>query len=148
MSTEPQRPIEKLLHDAAQKRREQAGAPFELHPATRRLLQGEVTRQFGDAPSQAESSGFSQKLRQLWPRIAWSFGALTTVGLIAWLVFPAATKSRKEELLAKSERGMREESLQAPPEPKVAVSGAAAEADRQKKLPAQIPAEMTSAVRD
>ena len=42
MANEPERPIEKLLRDAAQKRRDEAGAPLELHSATRRLLQGEV----------------------------------------------------------------------------------------------------------
>jgi hypothetical protein len=147
MSTDPQRPIEKLLHDAAQKRREQAGAPFELHPATRKLLQGEVARQFGKVAGQPEPSGFSQRLRQLWPKMVWSFGALAIVGLIAWLVFPAATKSRKEELLAKSDRAMRERSTQAP-ESDVAVPGAAPEGDRQRQLAAQTPAEMPSVAPD
>lgn len=41
---EPERPIEKLLRAFAQKRREQAGEPFELHPVNRRLLQDEVAR--------------------------------------------------------------------------------------------------------
>ena len=46
---EPERPIEKLLRDAGKKRRDDAGAPFELHPAARRLLQGEVAQRFGKA---------------------------------------------------------------------------------------------------
>jgi hypothetical protein len=33
MANEPERPIEKLLRAAAKKRREEAGAPFELHSA-------------------------------------------------------------------------------------------------------------------
>ena len=41
-----ERPIEKLLRRAAQKRSDEAGAPPELHPANRRLLQAEVARQF------------------------------------------------------------------------------------------------------
>ena len=41
---EPERHIEKLLRGYAKKRREESGAPLELHPATRRLLQGEVAR--------------------------------------------------------------------------------------------------------
>ena len=41
---EPERKIEKLLRAYAKKRRAQAGDPLTLHPATRRLLQGEVAR--------------------------------------------------------------------------------------------------------
>ena len=41
---EPERHIEKILRTYAKKRREQAGAPLELHPASRRLLQDEVGR--------------------------------------------------------------------------------------------------------
>src|SRR5581483_1465421 len=55
MSTEPERDIEKSLKAYAEKRREEAGPPLELHPATRQLLQGEVTRlrqetDYEDAP--------------------------------------------------------------------------------------------------
>ena len=41
---EPERKIEKLLRAYAQKRRAAAGDPLKLHPATRRLLQDEVSR--------------------------------------------------------------------------------------------------------
>jgi hypothetical protein len=41
---EPERPIEKLLRVFAKKRRDQAGAPREMPPATRRLLQNEAAR--------------------------------------------------------------------------------------------------------
>ncbi len=44
MANEPQRDIEKDLQAYKQRRREQAGAPLELHPATRKMLQGEVAR--------------------------------------------------------------------------------------------------------
>lgn len=44
MANEPQREIEKELLAYKQRRSEQAGAPLELHPATRRMLQGEVAR--------------------------------------------------------------------------------------------------------
>jgi len=39
-----ERRIEKLLRAFAKKRKADAGAPLEMHPATRRLLQGEVAR--------------------------------------------------------------------------------------------------------
>lgn len=44
MPNEPQREIEQELLAYKLRRREQAGAPPELHPATRRMLQGEVAR--------------------------------------------------------------------------------------------------------
>src|SRR5712664_2452194 len=44
MPDEPNRKMDELLKSYAKKRREDAGAPLELHPATRRLLQSEVAR--------------------------------------------------------------------------------------------------------
>src|SRR5206468_1619462 len=41
---EPDRNIEKQLEAYADKRRREAGPPFEMHPATRRMLLGEVSR--------------------------------------------------------------------------------------------------------
>lgn len=48
---EPDRKIEKWLRGYAKKRREQSGAPLDLHPATRRMLQGEVARRSKGRPS-------------------------------------------------------------------------------------------------
>ena len=55
MANELERPIEKLLRAAAQKRRDDAGAPFKLHPADRRLLQSEVARTFAQ-PQRAHAA--------------------------------------------------------------------------------------------
>jgi hypothetical protein len=44
MSSEPQRDIEKDLLAYKQRRHEQLGAPLDLHPATRKMLQGEAAR--------------------------------------------------------------------------------------------------------
>lgn len=44
MANEPQREIEKDLLAYKQRRREQLGAPLELHPATRKMLQSEAAR--------------------------------------------------------------------------------------------------------
>jgi hypothetical protein len=44
MPPDPNDKMEELLKACASKRREQSGAPFELHPATRKLLQDEVAR--------------------------------------------------------------------------------------------------------
>src|SRR2546429_3511638 len=46
MPDEPNRNVEDQLKTWAQKRREEAEAPFELHPATRKMLQDEVARTF------------------------------------------------------------------------------------------------------
>jgi len=61
MPLEPERDIEKTLRACAKQRREQAGTPPPMHPATRRLLQGEVARLKKRAPP---SSGF-------WPQFLW-----------------------------------------------------------------------------
>ena len=60
---EPERKIEKWLLAFAKKRRDQAGAGLELHPATRRLLQGEVRRQFGSP--EPKSASFLQKFLRI-----------------------------------------------------------------------------------
>jgi hypothetical protein len=44
MSAEPQHNLEHDLRAYKQRRTEQLGAPIELHPATRKMLQGEATR--------------------------------------------------------------------------------------------------------
>ena len=62
-----ERPIEKLLRRYAKKRSDDAGAPMEMHPATRRLLQGEVARQFRKAGAGKDSStGWWAALRARW----------------------------------------------------------------------------------
>jgi hypothetical protein len=72
---EPERPIEKALREAAKKRREELGAPIEIHPATRNLLQGEVARQF--KPSRgSQRSGWRLSL---WPGLAFAL-VLVLVG--------------------------------------------------------------------
>src|SRR4051812_7767393 len=98
MSTESEQPIEKALRACAQKRRDEAaaGAPFELHPATRRLLQDEVKRKFGNAPSQIQSAGgtwFGS-----WPRLAWCFGILAVLGILAIVVVPKVGNSPSSKL--------------------------------------------------
>jgi hypothetical protein len=50
---EPERKIEKWLRAYAKKRRGQSGDPFSLHPATRRLLHGEIARK-SPAPKAGE----------------------------------------------------------------------------------------------
>ena len=64
MSNEPEREIEKTLKAYAEKRRAEAGAPLELHPATRNILQGEVARVHPPAREETRSpDGFLGWLR-------------------------------------------------------------------------------------
>jgi hypothetical protein len=104
MSNEPERPIEKALRACAQRRRTDAGAPMELHPATRRLLQGEVARQF--ARERRKAPAWSERLARLWPRFAW--GLVVLVGLVSALsvIIPARNKAKERFTLAKNAEGL------------------------------------------
>lgn len=101
MATEPERPIEKLLRAAATKRRDAVGGPFDLHPADRRLLQGEVARQF--AKPQNEPRLQSPFLARLWSRFAWGLGILAVLGAAAWLMLRGADGGNSPSLLAKNQ---------------------------------------------
>src|SRR5664280_1818889 len=101
MANEPERPIEKLLRAAAKKRRDEAGARLELHPATRRLLQGEVGRTYAK-PTRATRS-FIVLLGQLWPRVAGGAAIFALLVLAGYMLLPVPDKSKREALMAKSE---------------------------------------------
>ena len=101
MANEPERPIEKLLRAAAKKRRDEAGAPLELHPATRRLLQGEVARTF--ARPKRESRSFTEALGQLWPRVAGGGAIFAVLVLAGDVLLPVPDKGKREALMAKNE---------------------------------------------
>lgn len=94
-----ERPIEKLLRRYAQQRRDEAGAPPELHPATRRLLQGEVARQFPRLAREARSGprGFVALLARRW---LYAVGMFVVLGLAAALLLPSMTKLKHQTLLA------------------------------------------------
>jgi hypothetical protein len=94
MSSE--RDIEKLLRQAAEKRRAEAGAPFELHPADRRLLQGKVRQRW---PGRAAAASGAAPDR-LFPRLAWSFGLLAVIFLGAFLVLPVMNKAKSKGPMA------------------------------------------------
>jgi hypothetical protein len=126
MANEPERPIETLLRAAAKKRRDEAGAPFELHVADRRLLQGEVARTF--SKPQPATSSFAALLGQLWPRFAWGVGILAVLGLSVWLLLPLPRHDKPEALLARNQpvsEAMTEKEL--PPAPTAAPATIAAE---------------------
>jgi hypothetical protein len=101
MANEPERPIEKLLRAAAKKRRDDAGGPLELHPATRRLLQGEVARTF--AKPGREPRSFSEALSRLWPRFAWGVAICAVLVVAGYALLPMPGKGKSEALLARNE---------------------------------------------
>src|SRR6059036_1537709 len=78
---ESERPIEKALRDCAQKRRDQAGPPPELHPATRKLLQAEVARKYPAAQRSAAAAPAWWK--GFWPRFAIGAAALAIAAILA-----------------------------------------------------------------
>src|SRR5258706_15523864 len=100
MSNEPERPIEERLRAYAKKRRDDAGAPLELHPATRRMLQGEAARQF--AKRERLPPSLLPQFKQFWPRLTSAFAILALLALAAWLFLPGRTQ--REMILTKNER--------------------------------------------
>ena len=88
---EPERKIEKLLRAYAKKRRADAGDPLELHPAARRLLQGEVARRAKKLDEEDASMTLWELFRQRWSLLA-GFALLVFFG--AALFLPALTKAK------------------------------------------------------
>src|SRR6266571_108604 len=95
-----ERPIEKLLRRFAKKRRDESGPPLELHAATRRLLQGEVSRQ--SRKSSATEKTFAGRLKNFWPQLAWGTWIVLFVGFGAWMIFRSPDRETAEMQLAES----------------------------------------------
>ncbi|HWX19997.1 MAG TPA: hypothetical protein VN578_08840 [Candidatus Binatia bacterium] len=103
MPIEPERPIEKLLRAWAKKRRQQASerSAFDLHPATRRLLQGEVSRRFARKEDKPRwINWFNSRVQS---RLAWGLAVLTLLGVAGFVLVPLVTHPQKDVLLAKNE---------------------------------------------
>jgi len=99
-----ERPIEKLLRRYAKKRGDEAGPPPELHPATRRLLQGEVARQFPKPGGTTDPSaaGFFAMLTRRW---IYAVGVFVVLGVAVAMFLPALNKSKEGALLAQKSSG-------------------------------------------
>lgn len=87
---EPERKIEKLLRAYAKKRKADAGDAFKLHPATRRLLQGEVARRLAE-DAEEESVSLWQLFQQRWAFLL-SFALVIFFGAV--LLLPALSKAK------------------------------------------------------
>ena len=86
-SEQDQTPIEGLLKSYAKKRAEEAGGAAELHPATRRLLQGEVAKLRQEAQAAGDRS-WMQWLILFWPRLATASAILVMLVTGVWLLLP------------------------------------------------------------
>jgi hypothetical protein len=83
MAAEPEKKIDKLLEAYARKRREDAGEPLEVHPATRRMLQAEVAKL---RSGRAESAPpWWQSLFLVWPRFAAALAIFVMLALGVWV---------------------------------------------------------------
>ena len=142
-----ERLIEKLLRRYAKKRRDDAGAPVQLHPATRRMLQGEVARTLPKRPvaGDRESTTIAQILIGWRARLIWVVPALVMLGIGVW-VLVGPNETSQEYSLAKNTAaptGMVEDSFRAietpspagPPAPVANVAGRA-DATRSQARPA------------
>ena len=98
MPDEPNRSVEEQLKAWAQKRRGEAGAPVELHPATRKLFQDEVERTFSKKTAEAPAPAGGW-LKLFWPRLALasSIGAVLIIlaGLSGPTLFEAKSKAQR-----------------------------------------------------
>ena len=99
---EPERPIEKLLRDYSRKRKQEAGAPLEVHPATRKLLQGEIARKHAPR-GRAAGPSVVWRLFQVWPRLVWGLAVLTVLGLMVALIVPSLKPGKQETSYAQEE---------------------------------------------
>ena len=75
--------IEQLLREHAERRRTEAGAPLELHPATRRLLLGEVARLFSKIAARRPWYHFKTRLS---PRFYFGVTTLAVFAVVGWAV--------------------------------------------------------------
>lgn len=124
---EPERKIEKLLRAYARKRRADAGEAFKLHPATRRMLQGEVARQAPKADNEPESLSLWELLRERWA-ILLGFALVIFFG--ASLFLPALSTGKRRYQAAESSMKLKE----------IGMAAQIAAVDNRGKLPATLDA--------
>jgi hypothetical protein len=94
MASEPEKKIEELLRGYSRKRREDAGAPMEMHPATRRILQGEVAKLAKAGQRQPRS--WWQSFFLMWPRFAATVGMFAVLAVGVWVITQSEKKPASE----------------------------------------------------
>lgn len=96
-----ERPIEKLLRRYAKKRRDEAGPARKLHPATRRMLQSEVERQF-PKPASKERSAFDEFVAAFARRWIYAVGVFVVLLAAAVVLLPSLSKSKGKSQIAQN----------------------------------------------
>jgi hypothetical protein len=124
---EPERKIEKLLRAYAKKRRADADASFKLHPATRRLLQGEVARRAPKPDAEDDSLSLWDLFRERWAVLV-GFALIMFLG--ATLFLPALSKAKMRSKNAEAMSNLKQ----------IGVAAQIAAVDNSGKLPATLDA--------
>ncbi|HXC35746.1 MAG TPA: hypothetical protein VNV43_07710 [Candidatus Acidoferrales bacterium] len=96
---EQERKIEKLLRSYAKKRRGQAGDSFKLDPATRQMLQNEISRNTPPAEDEDDTMSLWELLRRNW---LFFLGFAACIFLLASLFIPKIHRSKDKATLALS----------------------------------------------
>ena len=95
MPDEPNRSLKEQLTAWARKRREEAGAPFELHPVTRKMLQDEVARTF-PKKSDEPAAGPAGWWKMFWPRFALAGSICVALVGVVGILLPGLAKSKSK----------------------------------------------------
>ena len=95
MPDEPNRSLKEQLTAWARKRREEAGAPFELHPVTRKMLQDEVARTF-PKKSDEPAAGPAGWWKMFWPRFALAGSICVALVGVVGILLPDLAKSKSK----------------------------------------------------
>jgi hypothetical protein len=120
---QPERRIEKWLRAFAKKRREQAGEPMALRPATRQRLQREIARQ-----SEKKSRGF---FFNFYPRLRLVFAACFTALLIGgWFLWRESAGTPTRLSMNKASLPETPSGIAAPEAPPLVASPSLANADK------------------
>lgn len=93
--------MDELLKAYAKKRRNDAGEPMVMHPATRRLLQAEVAKLKPAAA--AEPKSWLTSLWMFWPRIAFAAAIVVVGGIAVFSLYPPTGAKKNEVYFAKQD---------------------------------------------
>jgi hypothetical protein len=105
MADEPNKRMDDMLKAYADRRRQDAGGPIELHPATRQMLQAEVARTYKEVPA----ASWLQRTIAFWPRVAFATACLVITLTLVLIVLPRRTvtqmaQTKEAEILTRDSR--------------------------------------------
>src|SRR5262245_4332897 len=104
MPSDPDNKMDELLKSYAKKRQDEAGAPGEIHPATRRLLQAEIAKLRPEPSKPSEWwVPWWQSLLKVYGKLAFAVGLLIVLAIGLRTVMDSAKQAAFESQLAKNE---------------------------------------------